>query len=711
MLSSHFKFYTMTKSLNLPITLLFCLLYNLLGAQEWVQQHPNQDVKQMNDIFVGADNYGYAVGNGMVFSTFDGGENWTKREAGVPQYKNWTFAFYQDGSNGDVAYISSNVNYRTTNGGDTWEQVNLGENQNTIAKEMAALPGGVLLLMGSDKILRSSDSGSTWTLVFEPADFTTSMTFPVDNQGWLATQDGSIYHSGDGGEIWTVLEGTPFTDKVQITFVDNNLGYACEGKNIFKTEDGGQNWEMIAENAISTYPSDFDAAGANNLYATKGFRINYSIDGGLTWDYTGGVSYGYSMKNVHTLSDGRAWVGGTYGAIIYSDDPAVGWEDQLEGVKDRLRFVKFLDSQTGLAGGGDWTLIKTTNGGNDWQDITFPHDDFDNFNDAILLDENTYLLAGRGTIYRTTDGGSNWIETLADIGNYVAKLYQTDNGTLFAAGENGKIYRSEDQGLSWDEIYEIGGFEWLNSIFFVNDQTGYACGRDGIILKTDDGGDSWTEQESGSEDNLYDIAFFNENEGFACMDGWNDSLLYTSNGGLEWTTIGMPGTAIFRSLCFVNDSVGYVTTAAAFSGAVFQTYDAGQNWEMIHSNGFAFYDMEHIFDGEFDHLWISGDGGLIEYWTNTIVNTTEQDYEVNRLQVFPNPSDGNDLNVNWPENNATTVFMECYNAQGQLMISQEIKTNSGVVNLQNNLTQGTYFLKMIDSTNKKLYFETLTVIR
>ncbi len=52
----------MTTRLNLPITLLFCLLYNLLGAQEWVHQHPNQDVKQMNDIFVGTDNYGYAAG-------------------------------------------------------------------------------------------------------------------------------------------------------------------------------------------------------------------------------------------------------------------------------------------------------------------------------------------------------------------------------------------------------------------------------------------------------------------------------------------------------------------------------------------------------------------------------------------------------------------------------------------------------------------------
>ena len=700
----------MTRHLKLTfITFLFSFLVINLHSQEWIRQHPNLDIKQMNDISVGTDDYGWAVGNGMVYFTSDAGENWLKQEAGLPPY-NWNFIFYVEGSGGQKGFLSNGGSlYRTNDAGVTWAAVMLGE-YTTSTKEMMVFSGGELLLMGSNKILRSTDDGENWNLVLEPPANLTSMTFPIGQTGWASSADGTIYSSTDGGANWAAIDNLPFTDKVQISFVNNNLGFACEGKNIFRSEDGGQSWSLISENALSSFPNDFKAGGESNLYATKGFRINYSTDGGVTWEYTGGVSYAYNMEKIHTLPDGRAWVGGSYGAVIYTEDPVQSWADQLDGVKDKLFFIKFFDGQTGLAGGGDWALLKTIDGGQTWQDITFPHDEFENLKDALLLSDQSYLVAGRGTIFKTTDGGSNWDEVLSGIGNYMSKLVQTPSGTIFASSENTNIYRSQDEGQNWTISYEGTGSNWINSIYFIDDFIGFASGRDGTLLKTEDGGESWGNQDSGTDKKLLDIAFFDANTGLVALDNWSDSLLYTQDGGLNWTTIGMPGTAIYRNFCFLNETKGYVTAAAAFSGGIYKTEDAGQTWELIRSTSLGIHDLEYYFDGEFDHLWASGDGGLVEYWTNMVVGTNNRSFTKQAIDIFPNPSDGLHLTINWPENISDEVNLNCYNVYGQQIFTKTLNTDFSIVPLPGQLVQGNYFITITDVQNKTVYTHKLVVV-
>ena len=47
----------------------------------------------------------------------------------------------------------------------------------------------------------------------------------------------------------------------------------------------------------------------------------------------------------------------------------------------------------------------------------------------------------------------------------------------------------------WTQL-NSGTTEWLQSVYFVNSDTGFALGNVGIILKTTDGGDSWTKKTS-----------------------------------------------------------------------------------------------------------------------------------------------------------------------------------------------------------------------
>ena len=74
--------------------------------------------------------------------------------------------------------------------------------------------------------------------------------------------------------------------------------------------------------------------------------------------------------------------------------------------------------------------------------------------------------------------------------------------------------------------------EHPQSICFINPETGWAAGTNGKIYKTEDGGKRWFELNSGIETDLQSITFFDENTGWAT--GVNGIIIKTNDGGNTW---------------------------------------------------------------------------------------------------------------------------------------------------------------------------------
>lgn len=77
-------------------------------------------------------------------------------------------------------------------------------------------------------------------------------------------------------------------------------------------------------------------------------------------------------------------------------------------------------------------------------------------------------------------------------------MFLFDNETGYAVGGTGRIFKTIDGGQNWVRQIVVGvGAELLDIDFPVNASTGFISG-DRVILKTTNGGDNWEQLNSPS---------------------------------------------------------------------------------------------------------------------------------------------------------------------------------------------------------------------
>ena len=139
-------------------------------------------------------------------------------------------------------------------------------------------------------------------------------------------------------------------------------------------------------------------------------------------------------------------------------------------------------------------------------------------------------------------------------------------------------------------------------IAFVNDQDGFLVGTDRLILETNDGGKNWEERTLNipAEENfrMVSIDFLGEEGWIAGQPGL---VLHTKDSRKNWTRLSLgntlPGDPYLITTTGI-DTAELATTA----GAIYQTNDAGENWDAIvadASGSGGIRDLRRNFDGSY----------------------------------------------------------------------------------------------------------------
>ncbi|MBW2367737.1 MAG: hypothetical protein JRH15_07615 [Deltaproteobacteria bacterium] len=173
-------------------------------------------------------------------------------------------------------------------------------------------------------------------------------------------------------------------------------------------------------------------------------------------------------------------------------------------------------------------------------------------------------------------------------------------------GDRGKIFRSSDQGATWQEI-PSNTRRPLFSVSFSDSKNGWICGKSGLILNTTDGGMTWSAQDSGKKKQLFSIDFGDALRGCAVGD-WG-AIVRTEDGGATWQDVSLSDDVVLYGVQFANASEGWI---AAEFGKIFKTKDGGLTWREgsePSQEGKTFFCLTR--DG--DSLYAAGLDGVIVY--------------------------------------------------------------------------------------------------
>ena len=155
------------------------------------------------------------------------------------------------------------------------------------------------------------------------------------------------------------------------------------------------------------------------------------------------------------------------------------------------------------------------------------------FNSITTPDGTNITAVGNsGKLYRSASGGVTY--TSATVSG-APNLYSVTSfgNDVWLTGQNGNVHKTLKT-TSPVSTYNVGSSATLNSITFLNSNTGFVCGDGGVVYKSVNGGLNWTSSNSGiSSVKLNSISFQDNNNGTIAA---NNGIIYvTADGGASWT--------------------------------------------------------------------------------------------------------------------------------------------------------------------------------
>ncbi|MDX1496968.1 MAG: YCF48-related protein [Salinisphaeraceae bacterium] len=159
---------------------------------------------------------------------------------------------------------------------------------------------------------------------------------------------------------------------------------------------------------------------------------------------------------------------GKQGIILRSENGEV-WQQKASPVSVMLTDVHFANAKLGFVIGYDSAILKTSDGGENWQLVNYDAKGSQLF-DLLMLDEQRGIaVGGYGLQLVTSDGGDSWdrIENdLSDIGMHLNAVMRLNDTTdrLFVAGERGIMGLSEDVGQTWKVLDSPYGGSFFGAI-------------------------------------------------------------------------------------------------------------------------------------------------------------------------------------------------------------------------------------------------------
>ena len=247
---------------------------------------------------VGVDEYGYAAPDPLDSNIIYGGRSVTRFDRRTGQVQNVGPNPGRGGSartvrtqpvlfspaDPRVLFYASNTLWRTSNGGQSWDQISPD-----LTRKTWEVPASVGKYKGEASAL-PAQRGVIYTIGPSPLDV---------NRIWIGTDDGLIHLTVDGGRTWTNVTPAALGPWAKVSIIDagrfeagtayaaiNTLRLDDMRPHIFRTRDGGKTWMRIVAGIPDGAPVNVvreDPRRKGLLFAGTEREVHVSFDDGDHW--------------------------------------------------------------------------------------------------------------------------------------------------------------------------------------------------------------------------------------------------------------------------------------------------------------------------------------------------------------------------------------------------------------------------------------------
>ena len=287
-----------------------------------------------------------------------------------------------------------------------------------------------------------------------------------------------------------------------------------------------------------------------------------------------------------------------------------------------LTDVFFLNPASGWAVGAQGVILRTTDGGRNWNEIS----------QAKSMENEGYSLrqkignlrSGKRTRYSGLASDSS--STQSPVRFRFESVYFVDENNGWVAGgyeipyvgrSRAIVMRTKDGGLTWESIKSLV-IPGINKIHFLDSKNGWAVGRAGNmfatgIFYTGNGGSTWSTKSNAKMQGWCDAV--RTSQGFVTLD-YDGRIGVYNDGQYDPSVMLGEKSELMNQVRMVDDQNGF---AVGDRGTLMKTINGGLSWDRIQFSSEKRLDqMVRQFDLETlsvtpNKIWCAGDPGTFAF--------------------------------------------------------------------------------------------------
>jgi photosystem II stability/assembly factor-like uncharacterized protein len=232
----------------------------------------------------------------------------------------------------------------------------------------------------------------------------------------------------------------------------------------------------------------------------------------------------------------RIIAAGELGHILIADDADGPWRE-AKVTPDRgstFTQVAVLGKGVALAVGQDGWIVRSTDGGETWNEVAFDTEHTDPLLSIGVAGDKVFAVGSFGQLRVSTDQGKTWQKLASDAfgDKHLYGLVQQADGSLLAVGEQGLLVHSGDDGRTWQKLPSIYEGSFFGALALPS-KVSLVFGMRGHAFRSLDNGQTWQPSELPVKVSLFGGRVTPDGE--VVLVGENRTVMISKDDGAHFT--------------------------------------------------------------------------------------------------------------------------------------------------------------------------------